>query len=101
MAQYFLITDKMCYDLRHSLKADFGISQLLRKRTINAKFSIRNFYEHAAEFFLQIGNETRAWYWMQRKRGQALIDLLAERTTAYNRVQSLLEKKESRPPWKT
>ena len=91
MAQYFLITDKMCYDLRHSLKADVGISQLLRKRMINAKVSIRNFYEHAAEFFLQVGNETRAWYWMQRKRGQALIDLLAERTTAHDQVQSLLE----------
>jgi hypothetical protein len=98
MAQYFFLTDKICYDLRHSMKSDTGIAQLLRKRTINTKFSVRSFYEHAAEFFLQVSNETRAWYWMQRKRGQALVDLLAERASAYDQVQSLLENNEEIGP---
>jgi CHAT domain-containing protein len=88
MVQLFRLTDRVCYDLRHSLKGDLGVSQLLRRRIIASKDNVRSFYEHAAAFFVQVGDQKNAWYWIQRKRGQALLDMIAERSSAYEQIES-------------
>lgn len=67
------------------LKGDTGFRQLLRKRMINSKPSVRSFY-----CYRLVGLGTGC-------SGQALIDILAEWASTYDKVQSLLE---SGPPLK-
>ena len=91
MRAYIWRSDAIIRRVQESLNESESLHQLLRRRHISSLVSLRKFYDNTSEFLIRAGEET-TWAWLQQKRGQALVHILAERSTAYEEIESSFRK---------
>jgi CHAT domain-containing protein len=76
-AEQFLITSQ--YAIEHSRGAyatKKGLDVFLQTRQDEANIFRREFFRHAADFYLKLRKPFEAWQWNERGRGRALIAML-------------------------
>lgn len=89
---YFKAGEQAIHQLRRSAQRERGMRQLLRKRGVIGKEKFTTLYRMAVSFFLQVGDPARAWSWVQRGRGRALLDMIDDSPSSAATMLDTLER---------